>query len=66
IISHGLDGLLVEPRDARGLAEAILALLNNDDYRERLGKMARQNAERYRWKNIADRVESLYKRLAPS
>ncbi|MGD0477829.1 MAG: glycosyltransferase family 4 protein [Nitrososphaerales archaeon] len=65
IISHGLNGLLVEPRDVSGLAEAILTLLNDDDYRERLGKMARQDAERYRWKNITDRVESLYNRFAP-
>jgi glycosyltransferase involved in cell wall biosynthesis len=64
IISHGRNGLLVEPRDVGGLAEAILTLLNNDDYRERLGEMAKQDAEGYRWKNIADKVESFYNRFA--
>jgi glycosyltransferase involved in cell wall biosynthesis len=64
IIVNGRNGLLVEPRDTIGLADAILTLLNNDDYRERLGGMARQDAEGYRWKNIADKVESFYNRMA--
>jgi len=64
IINHGRNGLLVEPRDASGLAEGILTLLNNDDYRERLGEMAKQDAEGYRWKSIVDKVEAFYNRFA--
>jgi colanic acid/amylovoran biosynthesis glycosyltransferase len=46
IIDHGENGLLVEPKDPVGLAEAIAILLNNPKLRDRFGIAARTKAER--------------------
>jgi len=45
-IEDGIDGLLVPPRDADALADALQRLLDDDERRERLGKAARAKAER--------------------
>ena len=42
LIEDGTDGLLVEPHDARGLAEAIGSLLTDEDERRRMGRRARK------------------------
>lgn len=48
VIQSGENGILVEPRDASGLAVAIVDLLKDDEYRVMLGK----NAEDYILKNV--------------
>jgi glycosyltransferase involved in cell wall biosynthesis len=40
IVHHGVDGLLVEPRDEAGLAAALLELLDDDERRRRLAAAA--------------------------
>lgn len=47
IVEQGITGRLVEPDDARGLAQALLALLEDPGERERLGKAARERAVRH-------------------
>ena len=42
IISHGVDGLLVEPRNVDALAEAMAKLHDDPDLRRRLARAARQ------------------------
>ncbi|MEP7098511.1 MAG: glycosyltransferase family 4 protein [Dokdonella sp.] len=44
VTQHGVDGLRVEPRDARGLADRILALDDDRELLSRLGRSARQRA----------------------
>ena len=41
IVDDGVTGLLVEPRDDRALAEAILMLLDDEALRSRMGTAAR-------------------------
>jgi glycosyltransferase involved in cell wall biosynthesis len=56
--------LLVEPGDARQLADAILRLHNSRELRERLGAAARRVAvERHTWKQNAQRVIDEYASL---
>jgi len=43
---HGVTGLLVPPRDARSLAEAINKLLDNEAMRQELGGAGRQRVEK--------------------
>lgn len=45
-IEADLTGVLVSPRDAKGLATAIQHLLEDDDLRHRMGKAGRALAER--------------------
>ena len=46
VVSHGVTGLLVPPRDHRALANAITSLLKDRDRRERMGRAGLERAER--------------------
>lgn len=61
VLTDEESGLLVEPGNARQLAEAILRLSESLDLRERLGSAARRAAvERHTWKQNAQRVMAQY------
>ena len=46
-IDHGETGLLVNPGDPEGLAKAIIALLEDEKLREKLGKRGREKAKQH-------------------
>ncbi len=61
VLDDEKTALLIEPGDARQLAEAILRLSNSRELRERLGGAARRAAiERHTWKRNAQRVIDEY------
>ncbi|MDA4127908.1 MAG: glycosyltransferase family 4 protein [Thaumarchaeota archaeon] len=60
LIEENVNGLLVEPGDEAGLTEALLSLLNDTTLAERLAREARVTALGYRWRNVVDRIESVY------
>lgn len=45
IIEHGVSGMLVEPEDAEGLADALRKILTDDQLASRLAKGGRKRAE---------------------
>lgn len=45
IIDHGVSGLIVSPRDATALADALAKLLQDSALRQRMGKAARLKVE---------------------
>jgi glycosyltransferase involved in cell wall biosynthesis len=47
LVKHGENGLLVEPDDPTGLAEAILAVLGNPQLAARLARNGRSTAQRF-------------------
>ncbi|MFZ0591613.1 MAG: glycosyltransferase family 4 protein [Bryobacteraceae bacterium] len=54
-------GILVEKNDAKGLADALLKLLEDEDLRENMGRAARKRAlEQFAWDRIAERMYSRY------
>ena len=54
-------GLLTEPGDVHGLAEAILSVIRNRDLQSRMGAIGRERVlQRYCWNRVAERVEHLY------
>lgn len=63
LILDGINGYHVPTRDPEALAERIFELLSNSKCREDMGQAARQNAERFAWPIIADRMLSLYHSL---
>jgi glycosyltransferase involved in cell wall biosynthesis len=61
VVSHEVDGLLVDPGDAGELASAINRLLSDHCLRAEMGREGRFKVERrYDWSSIGDRLESVY------
>jgi glycosyltransferase involved in cell wall biosynthesis len=64
LITEGQNGYLVTPRDADGLAEAILRLLNDEETALRMGRVGREAArQRFTIDRLTSGMESLYQRL---
>jgi glycosyltransferase involved in cell wall biosynthesis len=57
-------GIVVRRHDDRGLADALLYLLDHDDEVRQMGQRARMVAvERYGWPGVAKRFEALYREV---
>jgi phosphatidyl-myo-inositol alpha-mannosyltransferase len=57
-------GLAVPPGDPERLAEALIALLTDEERRQTLGEGARVRAlERYGWGKLAERLAGIYERV---
>ena len=63
IVRHEVDGLLVEPRDAGSLAEALDRLLDDELFSRTLGTAAAQRAAEFTWERNASRYLDLYDRM---
>jgi len=58
VVKQGFTGLLVPPKDWKGLGEAILRLLKNDEERLRMGRNARWLAEKlFDWERITSKMK---------
>ena len=63
IIRDGETGLLVGVRDVGALAEAISALLNDEERRQRIGQRAREEVGlRFSLDRMVDATEQIYRR----
>jgi glycosyltransferase involved in cell wall biosynthesis len=64
IIQHGYNGLLVEPEDYKGMAQALLSLLQDPELVEKFGHAARLTTEKhYSLEQVTDKYIELYNRL---
>ena len=54
------SALLVPPGDADALAEALIALLEDEPRRRKLGEGARKVAEQYSWEAMAQRLVAIF------
>jgi glycosyltransferase involved in cell wall biosynthesis len=64
LIIHGKNGLLVPPRDAGAIAEAILALLGDESRRKAMGSEGRRMAEGYSAELMVEKINALYEQLS--
>ena len=60
VLTHGEEGLLVPPKDSRGLAQALLSVLGDEKLRQRMGAKGRLTAEKYSWDRVVQRVFDYY------
>jgi len=60
LISHGVEGLLVPPKDEKALAEALISLMTNEPLRQQMAARERLTAKKYDWKHVAQRVFDYY------
>jgi glycosyltransferase involved in cell wall biosynthesis len=65
VVSDGVDGLLVPPRDPEALAQGILTVLRDVSLRQRLGASARRRAADFDIRHAVRRTEQVYGELLP-
>lgn len=64
IINDGTTGLLVEPGDGNGLAEAILKLLREPSLAEEIGRRGRDTLlDRYSWEKYRDSLIDIFEEV---
>lgn len=62
LIDSGLDGIIVPPGNLTALAEALCRLLENEPYRENLGRRAREKAiSNFTLERMVSEYESVYR-----
>jgi phosphatidylinositol alpha-mannosyltransferase len=60
VVTDGVDGILVPPRDDRALAQALLSLIKDKARRQQMGEKGKTTALEYSWEQIARRVLDYY------
>jgi phosphatidyl-myo-inositol alpha-mannosyltransferase len=60
VVTHGVDGVLVSPRDAPALAEAAGRILDDAALAERLGAGGRTRAAEFDWTRVVAMIEECY------
>lgn len=64
LIQNGVNGILVEPRDVEGLADAIRRVLNDANFRERISKAGQETAyERFALGRMVGELEAVYQEV---
>ena len=64
LIEHGRTGLLVEPADIRGLADALSHLVKDRQLQADMGAEARREAmERFHVSRMAERTIAVYRQV---
>ncbi|MDE0884079.1 MAG: glycosyltransferase family 4 protein [Myxococcota bacterium] len=64
VVSHGVDGWLVDEPNSEALAEGLGRVLRDRVVLERMGEAGRKTALAYSWPSVAERIESVYENAA--
>ena len=66
-VKHNCTGLIVEPRNATALAEALARLMSNGSLRQHLGEAGRRYAqENFGIDAMLDKMEAVFRRVIES
>lgn len=60
VVAHEREAVMFPVGNARGLADALVQVLDDDALRERLGTVGRRRALAYAWPRVTDAVLGLY------
>jgi phosphatidylinositol alpha-mannosyltransferase len=60
VVERNVQGLLVEPRNARSLAAALYTLARDPEMRHQMGEAGRQRAPEFSWDRVTERVVDYY------
>jgi phosphatidyl-myo-inositol alpha-mannosyltransferase len=66
VVSDGVEGLLVPPRDPEELAAGLVRVLTEPELASRLGEAGREHARIFDWPLVVERLEALYLRAIES
>lgn len=64
-VEDGVTGFLVPDRDPKALADRICDILNDEVFRDQLGRQALDVARGYSWQNITNAILEVYREVAP-
>jgi phosphatidylinositol alpha-mannosyltransferase len=64
VLTHGVEGLLVTPKDAGGLADALIDLIDHPEQRRQMIEKGIERAQHFSWERVSQRVLTYYERLA--
>jgi phosphatidylinositol alpha-mannosyltransferase len=64
VLTHGVEGLLVRPKDNDALEAALLQLIDDPQMRANMSAIGRERAQHFSWERVSQRVLSYYERLA--
>jgi phosphatidyl-myo-inositol alpha-mannosyltransferase len=62
VVSDGIEGVLVPPRDAGAVARAAAAILDDPELAGRMSKAGRERARNYDWSVVGAHLEEVYGR----
>jgi phosphatidylinositol alpha-mannosyltransferase len=65
VVTPNLEGEIVAPRDAAGLAIGLGRVLRDPRYRAHLRAHGLEKARRFGWESVVDRLEAVYDSLLP-
>ena len=60
VVAHGVEGVLVPPKDSRMLTQALLSLMTDEKLRQQIGAKGKVKAKDYSWQQIARRIHNYY------
>jgi phosphatidylinositol alpha-mannosyltransferase len=60
VVSHGLQGFLVQPQEPSAIADSLIRLLGDAELRCEMAQRGQETARRYDWPHIAAQVLSYY------
>jgi phosphatidylinositol alpha-mannosyltransferase len=63
VVTNGIEGILVPPKNDKKLGQALLKLINNPKLREKMGNNGREKAKQYSWAKIARQVLDCYTKV---
>jgi phosphatidyl-myo-inositol alpha-mannosyltransferase len=61
VVRHGVEGVLVEPKNAEALAMALVHVLADTEFAAKLGAAGRVRAQKFSWPVVADDVIECYR-----
>jgi glycosyltransferase involved in cell wall biosynthesis len=64
VIQNEENGLLVEPKDPKALAVAMIRLLKDKDLYERLKQKGLETSRQYEWGRIIEKINIVYQKLS--
>ena len=60
LITNGIDGLLVPPKNEKALAQALISLMADESLRQQMATKERLTVKKYDWKHVGQRVLDYY------
>jgi phosphatidyl-myo-inositol alpha-mannosyltransferase len=61
VVRHGVEGVLVRPRDAAALAAGLRRVLDDPHLARELGEAGRARAAQFDWERVIPRIEEAYR-----